>query len=67
MHELELQDSTIVNGTQEDTESVPTIEETEISIKKLKSNKVPGIHLIQAELLKNNGQKFSKSVHKLLG
>jgi hypothetical protein len=32
-----------VNETQEDTESVPTVEEVEAAIKKLKNNKAPGI------------------------
>jgi len=63
-HEVELQESTIVNETREDT---ATIEEIEIAIKKLKNNKAPGIDIIQAELLKHTGQEFSKCVHKLLG
>jgi hypothetical protein len=42
MHEPELQDSTIVNGAQEETEPVPTTEETEIAIK-IKNNKALGI------------------------
>jgi hypothetical protein len=42
---MELQERTIVNGTQEDTEPVPTIE-IEIAIKKLKNNKAPGIDTI---------------------
>jgi hypothetical protein len=52
VHELELQESTIVNGIQEDTEPAPTTEEIEIAIKKLKNNKAPGIDIIQAELLR---------------
>jgi hypothetical protein len=46
-HEVELQESTIVNETREDT---ATIEETEIAIEKLKNNKAPGIDIIQATL-----------------
>jgi hypothetical protein len=42
VYELELQKSTVVNGTQEDTESAPTSEETEIVIKRLKNNKYQG-------------------------
>jgi hypothetical protein len=64
VHELELQESTIVNGTQEDTEPVPATEETEIAIEKLKNNKAPGIDNIQAELLKHIGQEFSNCVQK---
>jgi hypothetical protein len=55
VHELELQESTIVNGTQEDTEPSPTIEEIELAIKNLKYNKAPGIDIIQVELLNYTG------------
>jgi hypothetical protein len=67
VHELELQESSVVSGTQEDTEPAATIEEIEVAIKKLKNNKAPGIDISQAELLKHTGQEFSKCVHKLLG
>jgi hypothetical protein len=56
VHELELQESSVVSGTQEDTEPAPTIEEIEVAIKKLKINKAPGIDISQAELLKHTGQ-----------
>jgi hypothetical protein len=56
VHELDLQQSTIVNGTQEDTEAAATIEEIERAIKKLKNNKAVGIYIIQAELLKHYGK-----------
>jgi hypothetical protein len=39
---LDLRESAVENGTQEDTEPVPTIEEKEIAIKKLKNNKATG-------------------------
>jgi di/tripeptidase len=48
VYELELQESTIVDGTQEGTEPAATTEEIDVTIKKLKNNKSPGLDIIQA-------------------
>jgi hypothetical protein len=53
-------------GTFEMEESVPTIDEIEQAIKKLRNNKVPGIDLIPAELVKFAGPEYVKHLHQLI-
>jgi hypothetical protein len=47
VYELQLQESTIVDGTQEDTEPAATTEETEVTINLLKPNGTYMYHLLQ--------------------
>jgi hypothetical protein len=44
----------------------PSVLEVELAIKKLKSQKLPGIDQIPAELIKAGGRTISCSIHKLV-
>jgi sorting nexin-29 len=67
-----------VTGTSEDISTIdnpldveleepqPAIIEVELSIEKLKNNKVPGTDLIQAELIKHAGAKYIKHLHQFI-
>jgi len=46
-----------LNGKTQDTTDVPTIEEIETALKKLKNNKAPGTDNILAELLEFGGDR----------
>jgi hypothetical protein len=50
---------------QENLEPMPTLEEVEAALKKLRNNKAPGMDSIQAELLKNMGPQLLKCLHEL--
>jgi hypothetical protein len=45
---------------------VPTINEVEQAIKKLKNNKAPEVDLIQAELVKYAGREYVKYLYQLI-
>jgi hypothetical protein len=47
-------------GNSETEEPVPTINEIEQAIKRLRNNKAPGIDLIPAELVKFSGLEYVK-------
>jgi hypothetical protein len=53
-------------GNSETEEPVPTINEVEQAIKKLKNNKAPGMDLIPGELVKLAGPEYIKHLHKLI-
>jgi hypothetical protein len=52
-------------GNFEMEEPVPTINEIEQTIKRLRNNKAPGIDLIPAELVKYVGPEYIKHLHQL--
>jgi hypothetical protein len=45
---------------------VPTINELEQAIKKLKNNEAPGMDLIQAELVKYAGPEYVKHLYQIM-
>jgi hypothetical protein len=53
-------------GNSETEEPVPTINEIEQAIKRLRNNKAPGIDLIPAELVKFAGPEYVKHLHQLI-
>jgi hypothetical protein len=53
-------------GNFETEEPVPTINEIEQAIKRLRNNKAPGIDLIPAELVKFAGPEYVKHLHQLI-
>jgi hypothetical protein len=63
-----VEDMTIAQnqGNFETEEPVPTINETEQAIKKLRNNKAPKIDLIPAELVKFAGPEYVKHLHQLI-
>lgn len=63
-----LEGMTIVQnqGNPEIEEPVPTVNEVEQAIKKLKNNKAPGMDLIPAELVKFAGPEYVKHLHQLI-
>ncbi|PSN43351.1 hypothetical protein C0J52_15555 [Blattella germanica] len=65
VNDHEILPSVSIRGLEIDV-SIPTIEEVELAIKKLKNNKAPGIDLIQSELVKHAGKEFVKHFHKLI-
>jgi hypothetical protein len=63
-----VEDMTMVEkqGNVETEEPVPTINEIEQTIKRLRNNKAPGIDLILAELVKFAGPEYVKHLHRLV-
>lgn len=67
-------DDPITDGQQEEQieheienlEQIPTYEEVEETINKLKNNKATGTDQINAELIKEGGKDLHKTIHKLL-
>jgi hypothetical protein len=53
-------------GNFETEEPVPTINEIEQAIKRLRNNKATGIHLIPEELVKFAGPEYVKHLHQLI-
>jgi sorting nexin-29 len=52
------------NATNEE-ESLPTIEEVEMAVQKLKKHKAPGMDNIRAELFKYGGNEIIKRLHTI--
>jgi hypothetical protein len=46
--------------------SIPLFDEVKNAIQKLKDNKAPGKHLIQAELIKKDSPDFVEHMHQLI-
>jgi hypothetical protein len=53
-------------GNSETEEPVPTINEIEQAVKRLRNNKAPGIDRIPAELVKFAGPEYVKHLHQLI-
>jgi hypothetical protein len=62
-----VEDMTMVQKQEnfETEEPVPTINEIEQAIKRLRNHKAPGIDLIPAELVKFAGPEYVKHLHQL--